>query len=95
MSDGYAGFYPTRDLYISGNVVGDANTSGRIDIGEQTLKGGYWALDSVSPYDNGIITRGFADNRYVLQSTGITTNYTIQAGDVLQIQNGVITAINP
>ncbi|MBN2164312.1 MAG: hypothetical protein JXR25_02355 [Pontiellaceae bacterium] len=95
LSDGYAGFYPTEDLYISGNVVGDANSSGRIDIGEQTLKGGYWALDSVGSYDSCIINRGFADGRYVMQSIGITTNYTIQAGDVLQIQDGVITAINP
>lgn len=35
------------------------------------------------------------DARYIQRTEGITTNYTFQAGDVLQIQNGIITAINP
>ncbi len=198
LSNGSLGFYPTGDLYISGATVGDANGSGRVDIGESTLKGGTWMLDAVGPYDECIITRGFADNRYIRsavsnenvslycyaddpqqshkkitiraaasgvgdvtatvdpeegfvvddqwgraarissasmrlgtgnteieimgsdvylyadatsadhalnrrtgdnryiqRSEGITTNHTFQAGDVLQIQNGIITAINP
>jgi len=39
--------------------------------------------------------RCYADTRYLMRSEGITTNHTVQAGDVLQIQNGLITAINP
>jgi len=38
-------------------------------------------------------TEGLAGNRYALKSAGIPTNYTVQAGDVLQIQNGVTIAI--
>ncbi|MBN2162816.1 MAG: hypothetical protein JXR25_05105 [Pontiellaceae bacterium] len=95
LSNGQAGFFPTQDLYIFGSTVGDNNGGGRIDFAEYSLKGNLWGVDSVGPYDECIISRGFADNRYVLQSAGITTNYTVQAGDVLQIQNGVITAINP
>ncbi|MBN2164322.1 MAG: hypothetical protein JXR25_02405 [Pontiellaceae bacterium] len=94
LSNGQAGFYPTENIYISGGTVG-YNGGGRIDFAEFSLKGDGWGIDSVGPYDNCIISRGFADNRYVMQSTGISTNYTVQAGDVLQIHNGVITAINP
>ena len=39
--------------------------------------------------------RDYNDNRYIQRSEGITTIYHPQAGDVLQIQNGIITAINP
>ncbi len=39
--------------------------------------------------------RSYADTRYIQRTEGITTTHTIQAGDVLQIQNGIITAINP
>jgi hypothetical protein len=30
-----------------------------------------------------------------MRTEGITTNHTVQAGDVLVISNGLITAINP
>ena len=39
--------------------------------------------------------RDYNDNRYIQRIGGITVNHTIQTGDTLQIQNGIITAINP
>ena len=42
-----------------------------------------------------IIHKEFADNRYIQRTEGITTTHIIQVGDTLQIQNGIITAINP
>ena len=39
--------------------------------------------------------RDYNDNRYIQRSEGITINHPFQAGDILQIQNGIITAINP
>ena len=43
----------------------------------------------------GIVNKGYADGRYLLRTTGITTNRVIQAGNTLVISNGLITAINP
>ena len=96
LCNGSVGFYPTSDLYIFGTTLGDdSGGGGRVDIGEMTLKGGYWQVDTVGPYDESIITRGFGNSTYIQRTEGITVNHTIQAGDVLQIQNGIITAINP
>jgi len=66
-----------------------------ISFEERMLAGGGWFVSTVENDPNSILNRSYADNRYVQQSTGITTNYTFQTGDVLQIQSGVITAINP
>jgi hypothetical protein len=49
--------------------------------------------DATSPAH--ALNRRTGDARYIQRSEGITTNHTFQAGDVLQIQNGIITAINP
>ena len=43
----------------------------------------------------GIVNKGYADGRYLLRTTGITTNRVIQAGNTLVISNGLITAILP
>lgn len=73
LSNASTGFYPSHDLYISGTVLGDATGGGRrVDIGETTLKGGTWMVDSVGPYPECIISKGFADNRYH-QKSAITT----------------------
>ena len=93
--NGSAGFFPTSDLYIYGSTLGDNNGGGEISMGEMTLRGGSWLIDAVGPYAECIISRGYADSRYIMRTEGITVNHTIQAGDVLQIQNGIITAINP
>jgi hypothetical protein len=82
-------------LHSSGTIRYKGNTSTYISLGEHFLAGGGWFIDSVENDSDSILNRGYADNRYVMQSTGITTNHTVQAGDVLHIQNGVITAINP
>jgi hypothetical protein len=41
----------------------------------------------------GIVNKGYADGRYLLRTTGITTSRVIQAGNTLVISNGLITAI--
>jgi len=66
-----------------------------VSFEERMLAGGGWFVSTVENDPNAILNRTYADNRYVMQSAGITTNHTFQAGDVLQIQNGIITAINP
>jgi hypothetical protein len=81
-------------MYGYGNIKLDGEST-YISFEERMLAGGGWFVTTVENDPNSILNRSYADNRYVQQSTGITTNYTIQAGDVLQIQNGVITAINP
>ncbi len=65
-----------------------------INMEEHMLSGG-WQIDEVLPYPEAIISRGFADGRYLLRTTGITTNRVIQAGNTLVISNGLITAILP
>ncbi len=65
-----------------------------IDFAEHRIGGGWWLQDVIDD-PKAIIHKEFADNRYIQRSEGITTNHVIQAGDTLQIQNGIITAINP
>jgi hypothetical protein len=81
-------------MYDYGNIR-LAGESTYISFEERMLAGGGWFVSTVENDPNSILNRSYADNRYVQQSTGITTNHTFQAGDVLQIQNGIITAINP
>ena len=59
-----------------------------------SLYGG-WFLMSVENDPYTLLNRTYADTRHLKRTEGITVNHTIQAGDVLQIQNGIITAINP
>ena len=65
-----------------------------ISTEEGTLEGN-WYLGSVANDNSALINRSYADTRYLQRAEGITTNHTVQAGDVLQIQSGLITAINP
>ena len=78
-------------LYDGSGIAGFGQT---VSIEEGILYGD-WALDSVLNADEAIITRAFADNRYLKRTEGITTNRVIQAGDTLVISNGLITAILP
>lgn len=88
--------FEAANLIMNGyGTIRLAGESTYISFEERMLAGGGWFIMSVENDPYAILNRTYADNRYVQQSTGITTNYTVQAGDVLQIQNGVITAINP
>lgn len=72
------------------------NTRIEFETGLLTGSGGAkWHVAVDPTEDSGIVSKGYADGRYLQRTEGITTNHTIQAGDVLQIQNGLITAINP
>lgn len=53
----------------------------------------YLYADATAP--DHALNRRTGDTRYIQRTEGITANHAIQAGDVLQIQNGIITAINP
>jgi hypothetical protein len=81
-------------LQISSGGLFHASEGTAVDFGEHILTGG-WQVDEVLPYSEAIISRGYADDRYLMRTEGITTNHTVQAGDVLVISNGLITAINP
>jgi hypothetical protein len=81
-------------LYGYGTIKLDGEST-YISFEERLFGGGGWFVSTVENDPLSIMNRSYADNRYVQKSSGITTNYTVQAGDVLQIQNGVITAINP
>ena len=54
-----------------------------------------WHVTENPTDDLGIVNKGYADGRYLLRTTGITTNRVIQAGNTLVISNGLITAILP
>lgn len=72
------------------------NTRIEFETGLLTGSGGAkWHVAADPTEDSGIVSKGYADGRYLQRTEGITTNHTFQAGDVLQIQNGLITAINP
>lgn len=66
-----------------------------LDFESGQLKGVPWTVSENPVEAQGIVSRGYADSRYLRRSEGVTVNHTLQAGDVLQIQNGIITAINP
>ena len=66
-----------------------------ISFEERVFAGGGWFVSSVEDDPSAILNRSYADSRYIQRTEGITINHTIQAGDILQIQNGIITAINP
>lgn len=82
------------DMSVSSSSIQSVSVGTRIGFEDHMLEGG-WKIDSVMDHSLAILNRGYADNRYVQRSEGITTNHTFQVGDILQIQNGIITAINP
>jgi len=85
-------------LMAGGTYYGDGAIvmgQSRIYLEDEIIEGPQWRLDQVMDHDKALINRSYADSRYLKRTEGITTNHTFQAGDVLQIQNGLITAINP
>lgn len=54
-----------------------------------------WHVAADPTENSGIVSKGYADGRYLQRTEGITTNHTFQAGDTLVISNGLITAILP
>ena len=74
------GYNATVD-FESGNLTGAAGVK--------------WHVTENPTEALGIVNKGYADGRYLLRTTGITTNRVIQAGNTLVISNGLITAINP
>jgi len=83
-----------QNLYLNNRGMFDYVEGISINFEEHSLKGG-WMSDSVLDNSYAILNRGYADVRYLMRTEGMTATHTIQAGDVLQIQNGLITAINP
>ena len=82
------------DLYIGSFGLFNLSSGARVSVEERMFEGG-WMTDTVPDHNLAVINRSYADTRYIKRSEGITTNHTFQAGDVLQVQNGIITAINP
>ncbi len=84
-------------LTVGSLRVDSSSISGHgVSVGfeDKTLFGG-WKTSTVPDDNSAVMNRSYADTRYLKRSEGITVNHTVQAGDVLQIQNGIITAINP
>jgi len=73
--------YNTTIDFETGNLTGAA--------------GAKWHVTENPTEALGIVNKGYADGRYLLRTTGITTNRVIQAGNTLVISNGLITAILP
>ena len=88
------GFEAANLVFHGGGTITHPGEGSSINFEEHSLNGG-WFLTSVENDPYTVINRTYADTRYIQRTEGITVNHTIQAGDVLQIQNGIITAINP
>jgi hypothetical protein len=82
-------------LLIGPSSIMQTGYGPQLDFEAGVLDGVAWTVSQNPVQDQGIVSRGYADARYLKRTEGITTNHTFQAGDVLQIQNGLITAINP
>ncbi len=82
------------DMYLSSSSLFNVSSGARVSVEDRMFEGG-WMTDSVPNHNLAVINRSYADTRYIKRSEGISTNHTFQTGDVLQIQNGIITAINP
>jgi hypothetical protein len=82
-------------LLISPNYILQTGYGPEISFEMGILRGTAWHVDRSPTEDSGIVSRGYADARYLLRSEGITTTRILQAGDTLVISNGLITAINP
>ena len=88
------GFEAGNLVLHGGGVITHPGEGTSINFEEHSLNGG-WFLPTVENDAYTLMNRTYADTRYLLRTEGITVNHTIQAGDVLQIQDGLITAINP
>jgi hypothetical protein len=85
-------------VYSGGETVARLSASsmrlGTVDTEIEILGSDVYLYADASDPDHAL-NRRTGDNRYIKRTEGITVNHTIQAGAVLQIQNGIITAINP
>jgi hypothetical protein len=85
-------------LLIGPDSIMQVGYNTRIEFETGTLSGGTgekWHVSEDPTEASGIVNKGYADGRYLLRTTGITTSRVIQAGNTLVISNGVITAILP
>jgi hypothetical protein len=89
---------PTDGLLVSPNTLMHLGYNTTIDFETGNLTGpagAKWHVTENPTEPLGIVNKGYADGRYLLRTTGITTNRVIQAGNTLVISNGLITAILP
>jgi hypothetical protein len=86
---------PAEGLNLYASSLYYSGTGARIGFEDRELDGGQWTVTSSPTVAGGIVSKGYADGRYLQRTEGITTNRVIQAGDTLVISNGLITAINP
>jgi hypothetical protein len=92
----FFGMNSSDGLLIGPDSIMQLGYNTRIEFETGTLSGGTgekWHVSEDPTEASGIVNKGYADGRYLLRTTGITTNRVIQAGDTLVISNGVITAI--
>ncbi len=85
-------------LLISADTIMQLGYNTTIDFETGNLTGAAgvkWHVTENPTDALGIVNKGYADGRYLLRTTGITTNRVIQAGNTLVISNGLITAILP
>jgi hypothetical protein len=88
----------TDGLMVGPSTLIQTGYGSRIDFETGSLTGSAgvkWHVDQNPTETTGIVNKGYADGRYLLRTTGITTNRVIQAGNTLVISNGLITAILP
>jgi hypothetical protein len=89
---------PADGLLVSPNILMHLGYGTTIDFETGSLTGVTgvkWHVTENPTEALGIVNKGYADGRYLLRTTGITTNRVIQAGNTLVISNGLITAILP
>jgi hypothetical protein len=89
------GFEAANFIFNGNGSIDFAGGSAHISFEEYTFGGGGWYMSAVANDPTAVLNRSYADSRYIQRTEGIAVNHTIQAGDVLQIENGIITAINP
>jgi hypothetical protein len=88
----------TDGLMVGPSTLIQTGYGSRIDFETGNLTGAAgvkWHVTENPTEATGIVNKGYADGRYLLRTTGITTNRVIQAGNTLVISNGLITAILP
>ena len=89
---------PADGLLVGPSTLIQTGYGSKIDFETGTLTGTAgvkWHVTENPTDDLGILNKGYADGRYLLRTTGITTSRVIQAGNTLVISNGLITAIIP
>jgi hypothetical protein len=88
----------TDGLMVGPSTLIQTGYGSKIDFETRSLTGSAgvkWNVTENPTEATGIVNKGYADGRYLLRTTGITTNRVIQAGNTLVISNGLITAILP